>query len=141
MSGARGRLALCRVLALPRVRDRRGNLTFIEGGREVPFPIKRVYYMDAVPGGAERGGHAHRALRQLIVALSGRFTVVLDDGRSRKRWRLSRPDRGLLVAPRVWRRIEDFSPGSVCLVLASERYDESDYFRDYEAFRASAAGA
>lgn len=128
----------CRVVSLPKIADQRGNLTFIEGGRHVEFEIKRVYYLYDVPGGAERGGHAHRDLRQFIIAASGSFDVILDDGTDRQRFHLNRPYSGLYVAPMIWREIDNFSGGSVCLVLASTVYDEADYLRDYDAFRMQA---
>jgi hypothetical protein len=128
-------LADCRLMDLPRVNDPRGNLTFIEGGRHVPFEIKRVYYLYDVPGGAERGGHAHKDLHQLIIAMSGSFDVILDDGAQQKRFHLNRSYFGLYVCPMIWRALDNFSSGSVCMVLASILYDEADYFRDYEEFR------
>ncbi len=124
----------CRVLDLPVVKEERGNLSFIEGNRHVPFTIERVYYLYDVPGGAERGGHAHRNLQQLIIAMSGSFDVVLDDGFGKRRFHLNRSNYGLLVCPMVWREIDNFSGGSVCLVLASAPYDEADYYRDYNDF-------
>ena len=136
---ARGSLEHCGVVELPRIQDRRGNLTFVEGGRHVPFDIQRVYYLYDVPGGAERGGHGHFKLRQLIVAMSGSFDVVLDDGKRRARYHLNRSDTGLYVCPMIWRELDNFSSGSVCLVLASEPYDEADYLRDYETFRHAGA--
>lgn len=129
-------LDLCRIVELPKIHDPRGNLTFIEGGSHVPFDIARVYYLYDVPGGAERGGHAHRALHQLIVAMSGSFDVVLDDGRNRRQVHLNRSYVGLLVCPMIWRELTNFSSGSVCMVLASNRYDEADYYRDYAEFLA-----
>ena len=132
---ARGSLEHCGVVELPRIQDRRGNLTFVEAGRHVPFDIQRVYYLYDVPGGAERGGHGHFKLRQLIVAMSGSFDVVLDDGTRRVRYHLNRSYTGLYVCPMIWRELDNFSSGSVCLVLASEPYDEADYLRDYETFR------
>lgn len=136
------RLEECRVLKLPRIGDPRGNLTFIEGGRHVPFDIARAYYLYDVPGGAERGGHAHKALQQLIIAMSGSFDVVLDDGAEKRRVHLNRPYFGLYVCPMIWRELDNFSSGSVCMVLASNVYDESDYYRDYEQFlEARRAGA
>lgn len=125
---------LCHIIDLPKISDPRGNLTFIEGVRHVPFDIARVYYLYDVPGGAERGGHAHKGLSQLIVAMSGSFDVLLDDGTNQKRVHLSRSYYGLFVCPMIWRELDNFSSGSVCMVLASNRYDEDDYFRDYAAF-------
>lgn len=129
-------LALCRVLDLPKIADPRGNLTFIEGQRHVPFDIARVYYLYDVPGGSERGGHAHKALHQLIVAMSGSFDIVLDDGRGGKqRFHLNRSYHGLYVCPMIWRELDNFSSGSVCMVLASNVYDEDDYYRDYAEYQ------
>jgi hypothetical protein len=127
-------LTECRIMDLPKIKDPRGNLTFIEAGRQVPFEIKRVYYLYDVPGGAERGGHAHRSLYQLIIAMSGSFDVILDDGTQEKRFHLNRSYFGLYVCPMIWREIDNFSSGSVCMVLASNLYDEADYYRDYEEF-------
>ena len=132
-------LADCQLIQLPIVHDRRGNLSFIEGNRHVPFAIERVYYLYDVPGGAERGGHAHRGLKQLIVAMSGSFDVILDDGSERRRFHLNRSYQGLYVCPMIWRELDNFSSGSVCMVLASNRYDEGDYYRDYADFRAAVA--
>ena len=134
---ARGSLEHCGVVELPRIQDRRGNLTFVEAGRHVPFDIQRVYYLYDVPGGAERGGHGHHRLRQLIIAMSGSFDVVLDDGSRRVRYHLNRSYTGLYVCPMIWRELDNFSSGSVCLVLASEPYDEADYLRDFDEFRAA----
>ena len=127
-------LAECRLIDLPIISDPRGNLTFIEGGRHLPFEIKRVYYVYDIPGGAERGGHAHKNLHQLIIAMSGSFDVVLNDGMQEKRFHLNRSYFGVYVCPMIWRELDNFSSGSVCLVLASNLYDEDDYFRDYNAF-------
>ena len=127
-------LSKCKIIDLPRITDRRGNLTFIEENNHVPFDIKRVYYLYDVPGGATRAGHAHKTLQELIIAVSGSFDVVLDDGIKRKKFRLNRSYCGLYVPSMIWRELENFSTGSVCLVLASELYDEDDYIRDYEAF-------
>jgi len=121
----------CRIIELPKVVDPRGNLTFIEGGRHVPFDVKRVYYLYDVPGGAERGGHAHKELHQLIIAMSGSFDVILDDGTRQKRFHLNRSYFGLYVCPMIWRELDNFSSGSVCLVLASSYYSASDYYRDH----------
>jgi hypothetical protein len=130
----------CHIIDLPKIPDARGNLTFIEAGRHVPFEIRRVYYLYDVPGGAERGGHGHKELQQLIVAMSGSFDVVLDDGKERKRFHLNRSYYGLYVCPMIWRELDNFSSGSVCMVLASTLYDEADYFRDYDEFLAAARG-
>lgn len=127
----------CRIIDLPKISDPRGNLTFIEGNRHVPFDIKRVYHLYDVPGGAERGGHAHKDLHQLIIAMSGSFDVLLDDGIKKKRVHLARSYYGLYVCPMIWRELDNFSSGSVCMVLASNYYDESDYFRDYSEFTAT----
>ena len=134
-------LSDCRLIELPRIQDARGNLTFIEGGGHVPFQLERVYYLYDVPGGAERGGHAHRALHQLIIAIAGSFDVVLDDGRQKARYHMNRSYTGLYVCPMMWRELDNFSSGSVCLVLASNKYDEADYYRDYPAFLADKFGA
>ena len=134
-------LDLCHLVTLPRVNDARGNLTFIEGGGHVDFDIKRVYYLYDVPGGAERGGHAHKGLQQLFIAMSGSFDVVLDDGNIRQRMHLNRSYVGLYVPQMVWREIDNFSSGSVCMVLASERYDEDDYYRDYGEFKSAVHAA
>lgn len=131
-------LGSCGLIDLPKISDPRGNLTFIEEENHVPFDIKRVYYLYDVPGGAERGGHAHKQLRQLILAISGSFDIVLDDGFSKKRYHLNRSYQGLLVCPMVWREMDNFSSGAVCLVLASRLYEESDYYRDYDEFLAAA---
>jgi dTDP-4-dehydrorhamnose 3,5-epimerase-like enzyme len=126
--------SLHRLIKLPVVHDRRGNLTFVEGDRHAPFEIRRVYYLYDVPGGATRAGHAHRGLQQLLIAVSGSFDVVLDDGRTREVVTLNRSYIGLYIPQLVWREIENFSSGSVCLVLASEHYDEDDYIHDYDEF-------
>ena len=121
----------CRMIDLPKISDPRGNLTFVEGSQHIPFDIQRVYYLYDVPGGAERGGHAHKGLQQLIIAMSGSFDVVLDDGHEKKRYHLNRSYSGLYVCPMIWRELDNFSSGSVCMVLASNRYDEDDYYRGY----------
>lgn len=124
----------CRIIELPKITDVRGNLTFIEGGSHIPFPIKRVYYLYDVPGGAERGGHAHKELQQFIIAMSGSFDVVLTDGKEKKRFHLNRSYFGLYVPTMLWRELDNFSSGAVCMVLASNKYDESDYYRDYNEY-------
>jgi len=124
----------CKIIDLPGVNDPRGNLTFVESDRHIPFAIQRVYYLHDVPEGAERGGHAHKALQQLIIAVSGSFDIHLDDGRSKKTVRMDHSNRGLYVCPMIWREINDFSSGAVCMVLASDYYDELDYYRNYEQF-------
>jgi len=129
----------CRIIDLPQIHDHRGNLTFIEGTSHIPFDIQRVYYLYDVPGGSERGGHAHKALHQLIIAMSGSFDVVLDDGRKKKRFHLNRCYYGLYVCPMMWRELNNFSSGSVCMVLASNRYAEDDYYRDYSEFLSAIA--
>jgi uncharacterized RmlC-like cupin family protein len=128
------RLGQCKIIDLPKITDPRGNLTFIEGARHVPFDIKRVYYLYDVPGGAERGGHAHKNLHEFIIALSGSFDVVLNDGIEKKRFHLNRSYYGLYVCPMVWRELDNFSSASVCMVLASAPFEESDYYRDYNTF-------
>ena len=130
----------CRIIQLPRVQDPRGNLTFIEGTRHVPFSIARVYYLYDVPGGAERAGHAHRDLQQFLVAMSGSFDVRVSDGTTTETHHLNRSYYGLYVPPMVWREIDNFSSGAVCLALASEFYDEADYYRDFQEFRRSLGG-
>ena len=124
----------CKLIELPKINDVRGNLTFIEGCNHIPFDIRRVYYLYDVPGGAERGGHAHKGLHQLIIAMSGSFDVVLDDGREQKRIHLNRSYNGLYVCPMIWRELDNFSSGSVCMVLASNIYSEDDYYRDYHEY-------
>ncbi|MGE0372459.1 MAG: FdtA/QdtA family cupin domain-containing protein [Gammaproteobacteria bacterium] len=124
----------CRLIELPKVQDPRGNLTFIESERHIPFRIERVYYLYDVPGGASRAGHAHKALHQFLIAMSGSFDVHLDDGREKKTFHLSRSYYGLYIGPGVWREIDNFSSGAVCLALASDIYREEDYYRVYEDF-------
>ncbi len=124
----------CRLIHFPRINDVRGNLTFIEGGNHVPFEIKRVYYLYDVPGGANRAGHAHKELHQLLVAMSGSFDVLLDDGTQQYRYHMNRSYYGLYVPPMIWREIDNFSSGSVCLALASHPFDESDYYRGRATF-------
>lgn len=124
----------CKIIDLRKISDPRGNLTPIESGADVPFDIKRIYYLYDVPGGESRGAHAHKGLHQLIIAASGSFTVTLDDGKKKKSFNLNRSYYGLLVVPGIWRDLDDFSSGAVLLCLASEHYDAADYIRDYEEF-------
>ena len=124
----------CHIIELPRINDPRGNLTFVEAQRHIQFDIKRVYYLYDVPGGSERGGHAHRALHQLIIAMSGSFDLHLDDGISKKTIHLNRSYNGVYVCPMIWREIDNFSSGAVCMVLASSYYDEADYYRNRDEF-------
>ena len=125
----------CRIIELDKHHsERKGNLTVVENGVTLPFNVKRVYYLYDVPGGESRGSHAHRELEQLIVAASGSFTVVMDDGINKKKFFLNRPYQGLYVKPGLWRDLEDFSSGAVCMVLASEVYKKEDYIRDYKNF-------
>lgn len=131
----------CKLLELPVIQNPQGNLTFIEGERHVPFPIARAYYLYDVPGGATRGGHAHRELEQLIVAISGSFDVIVDDGSGRRTITLNRSQIGLYLPPMIWRELVNFSSESVCMVLASAYYDEADYYRDYGEFEAAITAA
>lgn len=128
-------LSDCKFIELPKNTDVRGNLTFIEGHNHVPFCIKRVYYIYDVPAGSKRGSHAHRTLQQFLVALSGSFDVVLNDGTTEHLFHLNRPFYGLYVCPMMWRTLDNFSSGSVCMVLASERYTEDDYVHDWDTFQ------
>ncbi|TBX68739.1 WxcM-like domain-containing protein [Flavobacterium silvisoli] len=124
------------LIEIPKIQDTRGNLSVIEGD-VIPYDIKRVYYLYDVPSGAERGGHAHKKLQQFLVALSGSFDVVLHDGQEQKVVTLNKPNFGLLIVNGIWRELQNFSSGSVCLVLASEVFDEEDYIRDFEEFQLS----
>lgn len=130
-------IADVKLLEFPRRNDPRGNLSFVEGGNHVPFDLRRVFYLYDVPSGAMRGGHAHRIEQQVLIALSGSFDVRLDDGREQMTVTLNRPYRGVLIPPGVWRELENFTSGSVCLTLSSIDYDESDYIRSYADFLAS----
>lgn len=130
----------CSIINLPKVSDPRGNLTFIEGGRHLPFEFKRIFYLYDVPGGAWRAGHALKTCHQFLIAASGSFDVILDDGVERQRFHLNRSYYGLYIPPLIWREIDNFSSGSVSLVLASEFYDEQDYFRDYKDFSKAVGG-
>lgn len=124
----------CTLLDFPKNHQLNGNLTSITNREEVPFDIKRIYYLYDVPGGNSRGGHAHKNLYQIMIALSGSFTVTLDDGTNKQSFHLYQPYQGLLIPPGLWRDLDTFSSGSICMVLASELYDEEDYFRDYQDF-------
>ncbi len=124
----------CVILPLRKIHNRAGNITIVEGQTNIPFEIRRIYYLYDIPGGEDRGGHAHKALYQLIVAASGSFNVLLDDGRNKKIVMLNRPDYGLMVVPGIWRELFEFSSGAICLVLASNQYDQDDYIRQYEQF-------
>lgn len=128
-------IADCKLIDLRKISDRRGNLTVIEGNQDIPFDVKRVYYLYDVPGGESRGAHAHKALYQLIIAANGSFTVTLNDGKHKKAYNLNRSYYGLLVVPGIWRVLDDFSSGAVLLCLASEHYDEADYIRNYKEFK------
>lgn len=124
----------CSIIHFPKIHNRAGNITPLQNGIEVPFVVKRIYYLYDIPGGEARGAHAHRHLQQLIVAASGSFDVTIDDGKNKKTLQLNRPYYGLHLFPGMWRDISNFSSGAICLVLASEPYDELDYIRDYEDF-------
>jgi len=124
----------CRLVDLPKVQDPRGNLTFVEGGRHIPFNIARVFYLYDVPGGSDRAGHALKSCQQFLIAMSGSFDVILNDGRNSRRIHLNRSYHGLLIPPLVWRELDNFSSGAVCLALASEPYSEAAYHREYGEF-------
>ncbi len=124
----------CRVIEFPKITDPKGDLTFIEGQRHVPFDIKRIFYLYDVPTGNSRGAHAHKTLQQVLICLAGSFDVVLDDGIRQRTVHLNRPWRGLYMPPMIWGAEANFDPGAVCLVLASELYSEADYYRDYPAY-------
>lgn len=124
----------CKIIDLPKITDPRGNISFIEGGQHIPFDIKRVYYLYDVPGGSDRGSHAHKNLHQFVVAMSGSFDITLDDGKEKRKFQLNRSYNGLYVCPMMWRDLDNFSSGAVCMVLASEHYEETDYIRDYQQF-------
>jgi hypothetical protein len=124
----------CSVIEIDKHHHNKGNISVIENNNTIPFEIKRTYYLYDVPGGESRGGHAHRELQQLIIAASGSFSVTINDGHVKRTFLLNRPYQGLLIVPGIWRELDDFSSGSVCLVLASHKYDEADYIRDYEEF-------
>lgn len=124
----------CQLLPLSKIHNPAGNITIVEGIKNIQFNIRRIYYLYDIPGGESRGGHAHKELYQLIVAASGSFEVLLDDGINKKIVRLNRPNYGLLVVPGIWRELFEFSSGAICLVLASHKYDENDYIREYDSF-------
>jgi len=128
-----------KLIDLPKIADTRGNLTFVEGGRHVPFDIRRIFYLYDVPGGADRAGHALKTCHQFLIAMSGSFDVVVDDGRNKARFHLNRSYYGFYIPRMIWRELDNFSSGSVCLVLASEYYDEADYYRVYSDFVAAVA--
>jgi len=125
---------LCKFIDLPTILDERGGLTFIEGDKNIPFDIKRIYYLYHVPPSSERGAHAHKDLHQIIIALSGSFELILDDGFTKKSFILSKPNKGLYICPMIWRDLRHFSADGICLVLASDIYKESDYYREYQPF-------
>lgn len=125
----------CNIVELPQVHNRAGNITALENLANLPFETKRVYYLYDVPGGAERGGHAHKQLQQLVIAVSGAFDVLLDDGKNKKIIRLDRPFYGLHIVHGIWRELLNFSSGAICFVLASRLYEENDYLRDYTEFK------
>ena len=127
----------CKLINFPKISDPRGNLTFIEGRNHIPFEIKRVYYLYDVPGGSDRGGHAHKELEQIIIAMSGSFDIEVDDGYIKKRFHLNRSYFGLFIPKMIWRVIDNFSSGSVCMVLASSYYSEDDYYRSYINYHAA----
>ena len=127
-------LSDCQTINLPKILDPRGNLTFIEGGNHIPFEIKRIFYLYDVPGGANRAGHALKTCHQFLIAMSGSFDLILDDGAEKKRYHLNRSYYGLYIPPLIWREIDNFSSGSVCTALASGLYDAADYLREYEDF-------
>lgn len=124
----------CKRIDLPKIEERRGNLTFIEGQNHIPFDIKRVYYLYDVPGGSDRGAHAHKNLHQFMIAMSGSFDLVLSDGFEEKRYHLNRSYFGIYICPMMWRYLDNFSSGAVCMVMASARFDEGDYIRDHDEF-------
>jgi hypothetical protein len=124
----------CVILLLSKIHNRAGNITIVEGYKNIPFDVKRIYYLYDIPGGEDRGGHAHKELQQLIVAASGSFNVLLDDGQNKKIVTLNRPDYGVMVVPGIWRELFEFSSGAICLVLASHKYDKEDYIHDYDLF-------
>ena len=125
----------CKIIDLPKITDPRGNLTFVEGGNHIPFDIKRVYWIYDVPGGEVRGGHAYNELYEVIVALSGSFDVVLDDGKKKKKFSLNRSYYGLYVPSKIWRSLENFSTNALCFIFASKGYEKDDYIREYKKYK------
>jgi len=124
----------CKLITIDQIGDRRGHISVVENNKEVPFEVKRIYYLYDVPSGEERGGHAHKDLKQLIIAVSGSFDVIVGDGETEKTFSLNRPNKGLYFTSGLWRKINNFSSGAICLVLASHKYDEKDYIRNYNEF-------
>ena len=131
----------CVILPLNKIHNRAGNITIVEGHKNVPFDVRRIYYLYDIPGGAARGGHAHKELYQLIVAASGSFNVLLDDGQNKKVVTLNRPDYGIMVVPGIWREFMEYSSSAICIVLASHNYDENEYFRDNQDFNLQKIGS
>jgi hypothetical protein len=125
----------CEIVDLSKVHNEKGNMTVVENGKNIPFDVKRIYYLYDVPGGEERGGHAHYELEQYIIAASGSFDVIIDDGKEEKTFSLNRPNLALHITPGLWRELNNFSSGSICMVLASHIYSENDYIRDYNEFK------
>jgi dTDP-4-dehydrorhamnose 3,5-epimerase-like enzyme len=130
-----GRISQCKLMSLSEISNDKGSLTIVEELEHVPFKIKRIFYLYGIPKNALRGGHAHKSLHQFAIAAAGSFDMTVDDGRERKTFHLDRPDHGLYIPPMIWDELENFSQGSLCLVLASDHYDEADYIRDYETFK------
>ena len=124
----------CKIIQLPKISDPRGNLTFLESHQHIPFDIKRVYYLYDIPGGASRAAHGHKELHQLMIAMSGSFDITLDSGAEKKKYSLNRSYSGIYIPPMMWRDLDNFSSGAVCMVLASDYFDESDYYRNYDDF-------
>jgi hypothetical protein len=133
-------LGQCQLIELPKINDPRGNLTFVEGGEHIPFEVKRVFYLYDVPGGAERAGHALKTCHQFLIAMSGSFDVILYDGKEKRRLHLNRSYYGLHIPPMIWREMDNFSSGAVCLALASTKYDAADYYRDYNEYLRALTG-
>jgi dTDP-4-dehydrorhamnose 3,5-epimerase-like enzyme len=125
----------CSIVEFDKNHEIKGNLTAVTNQLQIPFDIKRIYYLYDIPGGTSRGGHAHKDLKQLVFAISGSFDIILDDGKDKRIFNLSRPSLGLMIPPGLWRELDNFSSGSICMVLASELYDEKDYFRNYSEFK------